>query len=384
MLRVRTFGDKTAANIGAIIWLKMNRTEIKRTPLVGMNQEQIDRYSVTRALRTQLPGTSFDGLEREIHDELDRTMPNKAEGCWIPMDVLATRSRRDLNVGTYGQGGAFVATEIPKSVIEILRNKSICFRMGAVYLDGLQGNLAIPRETGAVTPECVSESGELHESDPTLDQVPLTPHRVGVTTTYTRQLLLQSSPQLETWLRNDLMAQLALKWDYLMLQGTGANDEPLGISNTPGIGSIVFGGAATYAKVVAFETALAVMNADVGTLAYATSPATKAAWKLIARVLTGATILTSEPLWQNWPDGSGDGQVNGYRATASNQIRNNGVVFGHWADLVFGCWGSGVDWIVNPYSRDTEGKIRITGNSYVDVALRHAQSFAWSADSGAQ
>ena len=196
--------------------------------------------------------------------------------------------------------------------------------------------------------------------------------------------MLQSSPSLDAWLREDLVAQLALKWDYLMLQGAGANDEPLGILNTPGIGSIPFAGSATYAKVVSFETALAVLNADVGTLCYATTPAVKAAWKLIARVLTGATVLTLEPIWQNWPDGSGDGLVNGYRAAATNQILNNGVVFGHFKDLVFGLWGAGTDWIVNPYSRDTEGKIRVTGNSYVDVALRHAQSFCWSADPGNQ
>jgi HK97 family phage major capsid protein len=361
----------------------MNRTVTPR-PYVGLKPEDIDRYSVMRAFRSQLSGGLLDGLEREVHDELNHLMPNKAEGVWLPSDVLFARGRRDLSVGSWPQGGALVATEVATQVIELLRNKSICFRLGAVYLDGLQGNLAIPRQTGATTVQAVPEGGQLQSSDPTVDQVALTPHRIGVTTTYTRQLLLQSSPSVEAWLREDLVAQLALKWDLMMLSGSGANDEPLGILNTPGIGSIAFEGPATYAKVVAFETSLAVMNADVGTLCYATTPAVKAAWKLIARVLTGATVLTSEPLWQNWPDKSGDGLVNGYRAAATGQILNDGVLFAHFADLVFGVWGAGTDWIVNPYSRDTEGKIRVTGNSYVDVALRHAESFCWSADPGNQ
>ena len=38
----------------------------------------------------------------------------------------------------------------------------------------------------------------------------------------------------------------------------------------------------------------------------------------------------------------------------------------------------------NPYSRDTDGMIRITANCYSDVAVRHAASFCVSADSGAQ
>jgi HK97 family phage major capsid protein len=357
---------------------------IEQRPFMGMKSADIERYSVTRALRCQLMGSKFDGLEREIHDELDRTMPTKAEGVWLPSDVLFTRGRRDLEAGTFSQGGALVATEVPDQVIELLRNKSVCFRLGAVYLDGLQGNISLPRQTGASQPQSVPESGPLAESDPALDQIVLTPHRVGVTTNYTRQLLLQSSVSVERWLRSDLVAQLALKWDYLMLQGAGANDEPVGIFNTPGIGSIMFAGPASYSKVVDFETSLAVMNADVGTMGYATTPLTKGTWKKAARVLTGATVLTSEPLWQNWPDGSGDGLVNGYRAVASNQILNNGVVFGHFRDLIFGLWGAGTDWIVNPYSLDTQGKIRVTGNSYLDVAIRHAQSFTWSADPGNQ
>ena len=76
--------------------------------------------------------------------------------------------------------------------------------------------------------------------------------------------------------------------------------------------------------------------------------------------------------------------MNGYRAASTNQIAANGVLFAHWADAVLGLWGKGTDWITNPFSRDTEGVIRVTGNSYLDVALRHAQSFCWSADAGNQ
>jgi len=349
-----------------------------------MSADQIRSYSITRALRSQLSGGNLDGLEREIHDELNGIMPNKSEGVWIPNDVLLQPGRRDLSVGTFDAGGALVQTDIAKEPIKLLLNKSICFRMGAVYLDGLQGNLAIPRETGAVTPMAVPEAGQLQESDPSLDQVPLTPHRIGVTNTYTRQLFLQSSPRLDTWIRQHLFALLALKWDSIILQGAGANDEPMGILNTPGIGSVLFAGSATYPKIISFETALAVMNADVGTLAYATTPAVKAAWKSVARALTGATTVSSVALWEDFNDGTGDGKVNGYRAVSTNQILNNSVVFGHWADLVFALWGSGTDWILNPYSLDTQGKIRLTGNSYVDVAVRHAQSFCWSADAGNQ
>ena len=96
---------------------------------VGMKMEDIQRYSIARALRSQMSGGRLDGLEAEIHQELDGLAPNKAEGVWIPNDVLFCRGRRDLSVGSFGQGGALVQTEIPRTVIEILRNKSICFSL---------------------------------------------------------------------------------------------------------------------------------------------------------------------------------------------------------------------------------------------------------------
>jgi hypothetical protein len=100
--------------------------------------------------------------------------------------------------------------------------------------------------------------------------------------------------------------------------------------------------------------------------------------------LTGASTVSAVALWEDLPDLSGDGKVTGYRAVATNQILNNGVAFGHWADSVLAFWGPGTDWVINPYSLDTQGEIRITGNSYLDHAVRHAQSFCWSADSGNQ
>jgi len=62
------------------------------------------------------------------------------------------------------------------------------------------------------------------------------------------------------------------------------------------------------------------MNADVGTLAYVTTSAGKSGVEVDCAGFDRATVLTSEPLWQNWPDGSGDGLVNGYRAAATNQV----------------------------------------------------------------
>ena len=59
------------------------------------------------------------------------------------------------------------------------------------------------------------------------------------------------------------------------------------------------------------------------------------------------------------------------------------VVFGNWSELVIASWGSRKV-TVDPFSAAADGKISITSTCFHDIGLKHAESFAASADSGAQ
>ena len=376
--------------------LKAKPVEPVTMQAIGMSEKERNAYSVLRGIQSCLKRNSVlpDGLEGEVHKELQSRAAAGGlsfEGFAVPHDANVRckpdrRSHtRDLNVSVFGQGGATVQTSIVTPIIEILRNRMVTDKLGITTMAGLSGNVAIPRQTGAATAYSLAESATLTKSTQALDQILLAPHRVGATNDYTRQLLLQSSIDVENFIRDDLMKVIAIKWDSLILNGQGAGSEPLGILNTPGIGSVVFGATATYAKVVAFETALATLNADGGNMAYATTPAVRGAWKTIAAALAGATAVINGAANAIWaPSGTpGEGEVNGYRAIASNQIPNNGVIFGNWSEAIHGLYG-GYDVIVNPYSRDVDAAVRITINTFGDVAIRHAASFCASADAGNQ
>jgi HK97 family phage major capsid protein len=382
--------DFNAELLGAIPGVKKANPITMRG--LGMNAAEQDEYSIGRALRSMLVNKGrVEGLEGEVHEAmLQQHIGVDPEGVWVPPDAMMRvrargfrHGRRDLNVTAFGQGGALVPTILQVPIIEILRNRMVCERLGVQPLSGLAGNVAIPRQTGAATAYAVPESGALTKSTQALDQIGLTPHRVGAWNDYTRQLLLQSSIDVENFIRDDIMKVLALKWDYLILQGAGANDEPLGIMNTPGIGSVNFAGTATWAKVIAFETALGLANADAGNMAYVTTPSVRGAWKAIPKIAASTFPIF---LWDKGDqgDGSSDGEVNGYRAAATNQILNNAVAFGNWEDCIGPAMWGGYDFIVNPYTLDTQGEVRVTCNTYGDVATRHAQSFCWSADAGNQ
>jgi hypothetical protein len=70
----------------------------------------------------------------------------------------------------------------------------------------------------------------------------------------------------------------------------------------------------------------------------------------------------------------------------TNQVKSNiekgtsgttlsAIVFGNWADLVYGLWGA-LDVLADPYSGATAGTVRIIEMQDADVAVRRAESFA--------
>ena len=84
------------------------------------------------------------------------------------------------------------------------------------------------------TSEWVAENAAITPADPTFDSVTLTPKHVGSITEFSRNLLLQSSPEIEGLLRQDFAATLARAIDAAALIGGGSN-EPTGIMATTAV-----------------------------------------------------------------------------------------------------------------------------------------------------
>ena len=71
------------------------------------------------------------------------------------------------------------------------------------------------------------------------------------------------------------------------------------------------------------------------------------------------------------------------RASSANQITDNKVAFEKWEDAILGMWG-GMDAVIDPYTSAQTATVNVTINAFIDVAVRHAASFAWSTDAGNQ
>src|SRR6516164_4595780 len=80
-------------------------------------------YSLARVIRD---GPALRGFEREVSQELARVYERQPAGVFVPSEVLAIR---DLSAGIASAGGVSIELEVAKSLIPVLRNRSVTVAM---------------------------------------------------------------------------------------------------------------------------------------------------------------------------------------------------------------------------------------------------------------
>lgn len=334
---------------------------------VGLNQAEIKRFSLMRALRALANPTDRAlqkeaAFEFECSDAAQRAFGQSAQGILVPADVLRQWNKRDLN--TTDDAGLVGQNFRPDAFVDALRNASSVMQAGATMLTGLQGNVKIPKKSTASSGGWFAEGSAASESEATFTSITMAPKTVGAYTDVTRNLMMQGSPDVESLIRNDLALSLATAIDLGSLSGSGSSGQPTGIRSTSGINTKDFAATnPTFAEIVGMETEVAADNALRGNLAY-----------IINASMYGALKTTSKDSGSGQFVIGADGLLNGYKCIVSNQAATGDAYFGNFADLLIGMWG-GLDILVDPYTSSTTGTVRIVAMQSVDVAVRHAVSF---------
>ena len=352
---------------------------------IGMDKKEVKQYSFLRALNALAnPGDAnaqrAAAFERECSDAAAAKLGKQPGGLLVPFEI----QKRDLVAGTPTAGGNTVATDLlAGSFIDILRNAMVINGMGTQMMTGLVGNIAIPKQTGAGTSYWVAENLAPTESEQTIGQVTMSPKTVGAFTDISRRLILQSSIDVEGMVQRDLATLLGLAIQQAAINGSGVSNQPSGIITllgaTNGAVGGTNGGAPTWQHMINLETAVAVANADVGTMGYLTNAAMRGRLKSTSKV-SGQNGF----IWEN-----GDTPINGYRTAVTNAVPSNltkgtgtnlsAIIFGNFSDLMIGMWG-GLDLQVDPYTGGAAGTVRVRVLQDVDVAVRYVESFSKMVD----
>ena len=353
------------------------------SPEIGLTDKEKRSFSFVKMIRSLAdPGNRALYEDAAFEFECSRAAVDQykvqPKGVMVPHDVLLS-GQRDINTS---DDSAMIGTaHLAASFIDVLRARLVVRQAGAFVLDGLVGNVAIPKKTGAASVYWVAEGVAPTESEASFGSVTLSPKTCGTFTDVTRTMLLQSTPGIEQIVRADLAGSIAAGIDIAGLHGTGANDQPTGVAATSGIGSVAGGTnglAPSDDHIIDLETAVATANADIGALSYITNAKVRGKLK--------KTDIGTDTGLRVWDRVSGNTPLNGYRAFVTNNVASDldkgtstgvcsAIFFGNWSDLIIGSW-AGLDILVDPYSQSSTGNVRIRAFQSVDIGVRHAGSFA--------
>ncbi|MFL1461353.1 phage major capsid protein [Roseococcus sp. DSY-14] len=315
------------------------------------------------------------GRAREMSGELERRSGRRAEGLFWHMGAPAESRTLTTTAPAGGPGSNLVPTDFRGDLfIDRLRNATRVRALGATVLAGLSGNVTIPRRKASVTGAWVAEDAAITASDPQFDAVTLAPRHAGALTEYSRNMLMQASPDVEQLTRADMALVLAETLDRAAISGSGTGAEPRGILSTSGIGSVAIGtngGALAFDHVADLVGAVDDANAT-GTGFLTNTRVRRAAAKL--KDTTGLP-LGLETVFQGMaPQVSNVVPANLTKGTGTNL---SALIYGGWSDLLIGMW-SELDILVNPYEATAypKGNVSIRAMMTVDIAVRQAASFA--------
>jgi len=400
---------------GEVLANILQRTQAPAASLGGsVDPDMTDRekrsYSFMRAIQAALSKDwSRAGFEREVSQDIAKRTGKDTTGFYIPNSLPFAPDREHLRayemlsqqgrvqtrapylVGTATQGGNLVATNLlDGSFIEVLRNQLVTAILGARYLTGLQGNVDIPRQISQTGTYWVAESSPPTEAEATFDKVSLRPKTIAALSKMSRLMLLQSTPAIEMLARADLMAVIALAMDLAAMSGSGASNQPTGIVNQSGVGTVIGGtnGASlTFDHLIQLKYATKFANAPQGAAGFAMNS------KAVGYLST-LKASTGQYLWDpqgGLTAGSPD-RVKGSPYAESQQLRStltkgtstgicSELIYGNWQELFIALWGV-TEIAVNPYDSTgfTTGDVLLRAFQTCDIGVRHGASFSVMSD----
>lgn len=388
--------DAEAINSTIMAEARQLALESQKAPKLSVREERdinsFDLGKVLRRMRDALDGTqgdALDGIEGELVAEGKREAQASGilcRGVMLPR-VLVRRKNyeaRDMTAtGTTAvagdQGGMTIATE-KRGLLDDFYNALVIRAAGALVMEGLQGNVDMPRYVKAANPAGKAENASADELSPTTAMLSLQPKRLPAFVDLSDRLLIQSSAAIEAVVRKNLTQQMGDVMEIAFINGAQSSaTEAAGILTTSGIGAVAGGanGAApTWGNIVDLESAVANANAGIGSLHYLTN--TKVRGKLKQTVRVAST--DSRFIW----DGA---DLNGYAPLVSNAVPSNlvkggsgavcsAIIFGNFNDYAIGFW-SGVSLeLIRDTANAKVGMHTLVANSYYDGGVLRPASFA--------
>lgn len=316
---------------------------------VPEQRKQARKFSYVKAISALAEQRSLEDPEAAVNEiaEMNSFQSEKrhANSIIIPMEKRAA-----LQASLAEAGKEDVATDL-LDLVTPLENNLIATQAGCTFLTGLTGNIDVPYYTGTTT----AWGGEVEDAKDGAGKTKkksLSPHRISGYIDISRQLLTQTNDSVDAYLQNSLVTSVRQTLEVTMFGNGAAGD------NNPA--GLLYGVTAEkadlkYGNIVDMETALQKNNftniSFVG--AYDTLGKLKQTEKV-----SGYPVY----LYEN-------GQIDGRRTFASNNVSSMGLIAGDFSELTIGQWG-GIELVYDPYTQALKDSVRLIVHAYFNYFVR--------------
>jgi len=267
---------------------------------------------------------------------------------------------REVTVG--GTGGALIGRPV-REELGVLAWSAVA-NSGATIIEGLKQNVTLTSEAALPEVRWTAEAGAIVDADLTVLGAAAQPRRISGQTILSKQLSVQTSGQADDLIARSISRALSAGVDYSALYGLGDGIQPRGILRTVGVNNMPIGGGGDWwSHLGLMREACLADDAEFGDYGIIISPAGERYFHETTNFPNSSnSILEALP----WPH-----QV-------SNQVDDGRVFAGCWPYEVLLFWGSGVDLVVDGFTRAHTGMIVITASLYADTVCRFPTAFAFS------
>lgn len=363
----------------------------------GLTAKDASEWNYLRALRCATE-RKWDGAEGSVHNALQKKFGitlRSEHSVLVPMRVAELtdgelnqrmeqdrepRQMRALGSGMT-TGGATLVTSQQGEFIDLLRNDTVCMRLGAQSIPGLVGTIEFPKQTSDPTVNRMGENPASPgaPSSGAYDWVLGSPKTYIGVNVIPRQLINLTSFDVEANERNAMVAQHGIKLDRDGLYGGGAAHEPLGVYRNTDTQTLAMGGVPTYKKLIKMLAMAKKKNFTSSQLAFITTTLMEAE---LACTLKAANVHDFI-----WEDGDGDaGRIGRRPAVSSNQMSEehsgrvptggseHGLICGAFQNLKFLYWGV-LEITVDQITLADKGQLKVVSFLMGDVVNVRPEGF---------
>lgn len=326
----------------------------------GVNQTVTTGGTVTSDIKAACKNFSFAKAIQKLTAGLRVDDSKGWDDAQTELQVLRFGSEERAKSSVLNNGpqlGFVIPAVLMPDLIPLNRTNYILDQLGIDMRDNLKGApVTWNRQASATTFYWTGEnpSSNFTESDPTLEQINLTPHEAVGVVRVSNRLFNQDPAMVESIIRNDLGQQALRAKQIAYFAGTGYTGQPLGLLNygTTAVGTAQTPGtintqaltstySAMYALLVKMIGGIAADNNDISQLKWVMHPND---WFSLMQATIGVSTSAPAgtiypPVFAADPSKGLPATLCGYPVMLTGDMTEDTIMLANYSQSVIGTWG---------------------------------------------